>query len=813
MASDRQHRSKLVAAGLTWLAFLAGASAAAATDNVNYNGGPVSHSMSGVIVDWGSAVNPMYTNQTSGDPGLIKYLSAQSGSPSDIGGVLAQYMDSSNQNAANQDSYGGQYQIAPSNTQTTLMDSQIQTELVNQIQSGHLPHPAGNGLGTTYLVLFPNADSVCISSTECSANAPNTAAQSFCAYHNGTSLPDGTHVLYAVLPDNTTGHMSQWCGGAGSAFSNQTSYLTHEWSETISDPLGTAWWVNNSASADNGNEIGDSCNQLMTAEGGWTVQQEWSNLDHNCVGGESAFNAPTASFLAPSAGQPGQQVSFDASSSSDPSADATAISGTSYSISSGLQSYLWNWGDGTSTTTATPSATHTYAAVGNDQVSLTVKDHLGFTSTVTKTVTITGTGMQNPSARTDGTTGTSVTSATVEGTVNPENQDVQYRFDYGLTPGQLTQSTPLNPGPTGQADTMVSDTLVGLAPLTTYYYRLEVGSGGQTYLGTVHSFMTTATPPPPQTPTVAIGGTSQIATHSATVAGTVNPGGPQSVTYHFSYSTSANDLSSTTAESPGPSGSSSVPVSAVLSALQSHTTYYYRLDVTLTGRVYSGSVRSFTTQTPAPGVISGAASRVTGSAATVAGTVAPNGTATSFHVEFGTTQAYGHSTPVSSAGAGGVSVPVTAGLAGLRAQTVYHYRLVASGGGATSVGVDRTFRTGAALGRAPRFSFAGPARVALSAALNGRLRVRFHCNRECTAHFVVTVTQARSSRFAPVAVTLAGGSGRVLAQGSGTATLRFMPGVRGRLQGQGTVKLVAYGYAVGRGSARSAPKTRRFVLG
>jgi PKD repeat protein len=792
---------------------LAGASAAAATDNVDYNGGPVSHSMSGVIVDWGAAVNPMYTNETSGDPGLIKYLSAQSGSPSDIGGVLAQYMDSNNQNAANQDSYGGQYQIAPSNTATTLMDSQIQTDLVNQIQSGHLPRPAGDGMGTIYLVLFPNADTECISPTECSANAPNTAAQTFCAYHNGTSLPDRTHVLYAVLPDNTTGHMSQWCGGAGSAFNNQTSYLTHEWSETISDPLGTAWWVNSSTSAENGNEIGDNCNQLMTAEGGWTVQQEWSNLDHNCVGGESAFNAPTASFLAPSTGQPGQPVSFDASSSSDPSADATAISGTSYSISSGLQSYLWNWGDGTSTASATPSATHTYAAVGNDQVSLTVTDHLGFTSTVTKTVSITVTGTQNPSARTDGTTGASATSVTVEGTINPENQDAQYRFVYGLTPGQLSQSTPLASGPAGQADTMVSATLIGLAPLTSYYYQLEVISGGQSYLGAVHSFMTTATPPPPQTPTVAIGGASQIATHSATVAGAVNPGGPQSVTYHFSYGTSANALSSSTAESLGPSGGTSVPIGASLSALQNHTTYYYRLDVTLSGRVYSGSVRSFTTQTQAPEVTTGAASRVTGSAATVAGTVAPNGTATSYHVEFGTTQAYGHSTPVASAGAGGVSVPVSAGLAGLRARTVYHYRLVASAGGATSVGADRTFTTGPALAPAPYFGFAGPARVALRAALHGRLRVRFHCSRGCTAHFVVTVASARASRFAPVAVTLAGGSGRVFARGSGTAALRFMPGVRARLEGRGTVKLVAYGYAVSRGSARSAPKTRRFLLG
>src|SRR5581483_3921205 len=76
------------------LAF-APAAAADAGDPLQYFGGPVAHSMTGVVVDWGSSINSIYTNETAGDPGLIKYLASTSGSTGDISAVLAQYMDTS----------------------------------------------------------------------------------------------------------------------------------------------------------------------------------------------------------------------------------------------------------------------------------------------------------------------------------------------------------------------------------------------------------------------------------------------------------------------------------------------------------------------------------------------------------------------------------------------------------------------------------------------------------------------------------------------------------------------------------------------
>lgn len=792
--------TRFLLVGLAWLTFLGVAGAARAQDNVGYQGGPVSHSMSGVLVDWGSSINPMYTNESTGDPGLIKYLAAQSGSTTDIGGVLAQYMDSSGQNAANRDSYGQQYQITPSVTGTTVYDSQIQSELTSQIQAGNLPTPAGNGLGTIYLVLFPSGDVECVSSTQCSANAPNQADAVFCAYHSATQLPSGVNVLYAVLPDNTSGLMSSECGSAPTLLDDQTSYLSHEWSETISDPLGDAWWVNKPGASDNGNEIGDNCNQVMTAEGGWTVQELWSNLDGNCVGGEPAYAAPTASFLAPNVAPPAQPVSFDASSSSDPAADSAAISGTSYSISSGITSYQWNWGDGTPTSSSsTPTATHTYATVGNYQVSLTVTDNLGFTSTVTQAISIATSGTPNPAVTTAGTTGVSATGATVEGAIDPYNQPTQYQFVYGTSPLAMVSSTPLTSGPSGQTATPVSATLSGLSPSTTYYYQLSVLSNGQTYSGSTRSFSTGAAPPPPQTPIAATGAAAGVTTRSAALAGTLNPGGPNPVAYRFSYGTSPGSLTASTISSSGLAGTTSVPVSSLLSGLTPNTTYYYRLDAELGGQLYSGAVQSFTTRPTAPGASTGGVSSVTSSAATVSGVVWPGGVATSYFVEFGTSTAYGHSTSAMQAGAANGGVPVTVTISGLAASTHYHYRLVAIGPGGTGVGADHAFTTAAPLAPAPHFRF--------TIAVGRKLTVRFHCSKACSARFTLTVSSAGLTRIAPVAVTLARASGRLRSRGWGTVTITLSRAMR-KLRHQQGEKLVLVGYALSRGSARTAPLSK-----
>jgi hypothetical protein len=126
--------SRRVAVLIGFALALAGAPGASADtgDPLSYYGGPVVHAATGVLVDWGSDVNPIYTDPTTGDPGLVNYFASTSGSTGDIGGVLAQYMDRYG-NAAPNVTFGGQYSITPSVTSSTIDDQQIQSELVAQI--------------------------------------------------------------------------------------------------------------------------------------------------------------------------------------------------------------------------------------------------------------------------------------------------------------------------------------------------------------------------------------------------------------------------------------------------------------------------------------------------------------------------------------------------------------------------------------------------------------------------------------------------------------------------------------------------------
>ena len=93
----------------------------------------------------------------------------------------------------------------------------------------------------------------------------------------------------------------------------------------------------------------------------------------------------------------------------------------------------------------------------------------------------------------------------------------------------------------------------------------------------------------------------------------------------------------------------------------------------------------------APGVITGSATSVTSTSATLNGTVNPNGEATTYYFEYGVDTSYGSTTSSSSAGSGTSSVAVEAAISGLISNTTYHYRLVATNSEGTSYGDDKTF--------------------------------------------------------------------------------------------------------------------------
>jgi hypothetical protein len=102
--------------------------------------------------------------------------------------------------------------------------------------------------------------------------------------------------------------------------------------------------------------------------------------------------------------------------------------------------------------------------------------------------------------------------------------------------------------------------------------------------------------------------------------------------------------------------------------------------------------------TSAPAVTTSAASGVTSTAATLNGTVNPEGAATTYQFQYGTSTSYGSVAPASpaSAGSGSSAVAESAGLSGLSASTTYDYRLVATNATGTTNGSNQTFTTPAA---------------------------------------------------------------------------------------------------------------------
>ena len=195
-------------------------------------------------------------------------------------------------------------------------------------------------------------------------------------------------------------------------------------------------------------------------------------------------------------------------------------------------------------------------------------------------------------------------------------------------------------------------------------------------------------------PAVTTGAASNVTQTTATLSGTVEPNGADT-TYHFEYGTSTS-YGLTTADQTV--SGDPVTVQTTLSGLTSDTTYHYRLVATNAAGTTRGADRTLHTQPPpanprAPGVSTGGVRDVAPDRATLTGSVDPNTAATTYRFEYGTSTSYGSATSSRSAGSGDSSIRVSASVGSLRANTRYHYRLVATNAAGTARGRDRSFVT------------------------------------------------------------------------------------------------------------------------
>jgi hypothetical protein len=94
-----------------------------------------------------------------------------------------------------------------------------------------------------------------------------------------------------------------------------------------------------------------------------------------------------------------------------------------------------------------------------------------------------------------------------------------------------------------------------------------------------------------------------------------------------------------------------------------------------------------------PKANTGAAREVSYASATLAGSVNPNGSDTSYYFQYGPTKAYGAQTPIADAGGGTGAVSVRTAVSALQPLTIYHYRLVAVNASGPAIGTDQTLKT------------------------------------------------------------------------------------------------------------------------
>jgi hypothetical protein len=164
-----------------------------------------------------------------------------------------------------------------------ITDAQIQAEIMHVMSINGWT----GGLDKIFVLFTSSGEGSCFTSASTSC-----AYTQYCAYHGSTS--GSPTVLYANMPYANTSvcKTSSQTEPNGDLGDLTVSVLTHEISETITDPLGNAWFDSM------GNEIGDLCNfnfgtntwagPSAAANQMWSgfffeTQQEWDNHTGACV--------------------------------------------------------------------------------------------------------------------------------------------------------------------------------------------------------------------------------------------------------------------------------------------------------------------------------------------------------------------------------------------------------------------------------------------------------------------------------------------------------------------------------------------------
>jgi hypothetical protein len=193
---------------------------------------------------------------------------------------------------------------------------------------------------------------------------------------------------------------------------------------------------------------------------------------------------------------------------------------------------------------------------------------------------------------------------------------------------------------------------------------------------------------------------TEPATNVSATGATLNGRVDASATVHFEYGTTTlyGNATTDTAVAAG-------PVAVPVSGLTPETTYHYQLVVN--GAPIADDETFTTAPNPKPPAVSDQRARdIAPTTATATASINPNGSATTYRIEYGTTTRYGNETTAAQTPSTSTS-SISVKLANLRPYTRYHWRTVATNAAGTTRGADRSFRsarlpTGVTLGLSRR---------------------------------------------------------------------------------------------------------------
>ncbi len=298
-----------------------------------------------------------------------------------------------------------------------------------------------------------------------------------------------------------------------------------------------------------------------------------------------------------------------------------------------------------------------------------------------------------PTVVTEPADGVTPTSATLNATVDPHGSQItECAFEYGPTPSLGSRAACASTPGSGRGPVAVSASVTGLNKQTKYYFRISSTDAGGTSTGATETLETLKVA---SAPTVTTGGATEPTTTTAKVSGSVNPNGAEVTSCRFEYGASKSYGSSAPCSTSPGAGEAAVAVSASLSGLEPSATYHYRLAALNSAGEKVGEDASFYTEAAAPSVLTGEASAVSSSAATLAATVNPNGAATSCSFEYGTSPtSLENSAPCASPpGSTRAATSVEASITGLASHTKYYFRVEAANAGGASTGAVANFET------------------------------------------------------------------------------------------------------------------------